>query len=111
MYRISIKCDAAGDFNMGIIKKQPLRRCCGCNSEKTKKEMLRIVRSPEDVVSVDLKGKLSGRGAYICYDVECLKKALKTKRLERSLKTSFTPEIYEALTSEVEKAKTGQDNV
>ena len=58
-------------------RKIPMRRCNGCNEQKPKNQLIRIVKSPEDEISLDLTGKKSGRGAYICYDVECLRKARK----------------------------------
>ena len=64
-------------------KKIPMRKCIGCNESKSKKELVRIVRSPEGEISVDTTGKKNGRGAYICNDAECLRKARKSKRLER----------------------------
>ena len=66
-------------------KKIPQRTCNGCGAQKPKKELVRVVRSPEGEVSLDLTGKKPGRGAYICRDIECLKKARKTKRLARVL--------------------------
>ncbi len=83
-------------------KKIPMRMCVGCREMKAKKEMIRVVRSPEGEVSIDLKGKKSGRGAYICYDVQCLKRALKQKQLDRALEVTITPEIAESLTLSIE---------
>ena len=68
---------------------------------KPKKELIRIVKSPEGEVSVDLTGKKSGRGAYICKDIECLEKAFKTKRLSRNLDTAIDNEIYDRLRKEI----------
>lgn len=76
-------------------KKVPMRKCIGCNESKTKKELVRIVRSPEGDISLDLIGKKSGRGAYICPDAECLKKARKSKRLERIFETAVPDSVYE----------------
>lgn len=76
-------------------KKVPMRKCIGCNESKTKKELVRFVRSPEGDISLDLTGKKSGRGAYICPDVECLKKARKAKRLERIFETAVPDSVYE----------------
>lgn len=78
-------------------KKVPMRMCLGCNEMKPKKELIRIVRTPENEIMVDLKGKANGRGAYICRDTECLKKAVKAKRLERTFSTEISDEIYETL--------------
>lgn len=83
-------------------KKIPMRMCVGCREMKAKKEMIRVVRSPEGEVSIDLKGKKSGRGAYVCYDEQCLKRALKQKQLDRALEVTITPEIAESLTLSIE---------
>jgi len=83
-------------------KKVPMRMCGGCMQMKPKKELVRVVRSPEGEISVDLTGKKSGRGAYICRDRECLNKALKSKRLERSLDCRIPDEIYGRLEGEIE---------
>lgn len=78
-------------------RKVPQRTCMGCQAKKDKRELVRIVRSPEGEISVDLTGKKPGRGAYICPDLECLRKVVKSKRLERSLETAISQEIYESL--------------
>ena len=78
-------------------KKVPMRMCLGCGEMKPKIELIRIVRTPENEIIVDLKGKANGRGAYICRDTECLKKAVKAKRLERTFSTEISDEIYETL--------------
>ncbi len=78
-------------------RKIPQRTCMGCQAKKDKRELVRIVRSPEGEISVDLTGKKPGRGAYICPDLECLNKVVKSKRLERSLETTISEEIYEML--------------
>lgn len=83
-------------------KKIPLRQCLGCNEHKPKKEMLRVVRTPEGDVVLDFTGKRSGRGAYICYDVKCLKKARKSKRIESNLEVAIPEEIYDGMESELE---------
>lgn len=82
-------------------KKKPERTCLGCSSEKPKNELLRIVRTPEGEICLDLTGKKAGRGAYICKDPECLKKARKTKRLERGLNSQIPDDVYERLENEV----------
>ena len=82
-------------------KKIPLRMCTGCMEMKPKKELIRIVKTPEDEVSVDLTGKKSGRGAYVCKSTECLQKAFKTKRLSRNLDISISEEIYDKLKEEI----------
>ena len=78
-------------------KKVPQRTCMGCQAKKEKRELVRIVRSPEGEISVDMTGKKPGRGAYICPDLECLNKVVKSKRLERSLETAISQELYESL--------------
>lgn len=78
-------------------KKIPLRMCVGCQEMKAKKELIRIVRTPEAEVMLDPSGKKSGRGVYICPNKECLKKALKTNRLEKSLEHSISEEVIERL--------------
>lgn len=83
------------------VKKIPLRMCTGCSEMKPKKELIRVVKSPEGEVSVDLTGKKSGRGAYVCKSVECLEKAFKTKRLSRNLDVSISEEIYNRLKDEI----------
>lgn len=83
------------------VKKVPLRMCTGCMEMKPKKELIRVVKSPENEVSVDLTGKKSGRGAYICRNLECLEKAFKAKRLSRNLDIAISEEIYNRLREEV----------
>ena len=83
-------------------KKIPMRQCLGCREMKPKKELIRVVRSPEGNISLDFKGKASGRGAYVCSSSQCLKKAIKAKALERALNTQIPPEIYESLEKEME---------
>lgn len=78
-------------------RKIPMRMCVGCREMKPKKELLRVVRSPEGTVSIDTTGKKPGRGAYCCFDAACLKRALKQGQLERQLEVKFAPEIQEQL--------------
>ncbi|MGN1020758.1 MAG: RNase P modulator RnpM [Aristaeellaceae bacterium] len=78
-------------------KKIPMRMCVGCREMKPKKELIRVVRSPEGVVSMDPVGKKPGRGAYVCRSEACLKRAIKQKQLERQLETALTPEVADAL--------------
>ena len=85
-----------------MAKKVPMRMCVGCREMKPKKELLRIVRSPEGEVSVDRTGKASGRGAYICASEECLNKAQKIKGLERALEHSVSAEVFDRLHSEIQ---------
>ena len=82
-------------------KKTPMRKCVGCGEMKPKKELRRIVRSPEGEISLDLTGKKSGRGAYVCADPACLAKAEKGKRLERQLQCEIGPEIYASLAASI----------
>ena len=84
------------------IKKIPLRMCTGCMEMKPKKELIRVVKSPEDEVSVDLTGKKSGRGAYVCKNAQCFEKAFKTKRLSRNLDIAISEEIYNRLREEIQ---------
>lgn len=83
-------------------KKIPMRKCTGCNEMKPKKELVRIVRSPENEISMDLTGKKSGRGAYICKDIGCLNAARKAKRLERAFECTVPEEVYERLEKEIQ---------
>lgn len=83
------------------VRKIPLRMCTGCMEMKPKKELIRIVKSPEGEVSVDLTGKKSGRGAYICKSAECLEKAFKNKRLSRNLDVAISEEIFNTLKDEI----------
>ena len=78
-------------------KKIPMRQCAGCREMKPKRELIRVVRSPEGAISLDATGKSSGRGVYICRSAECLKKARKSNSLSRSLDTPIPDEVYEAL--------------
>ena len=87
-------------------KKIPQRQGMGCRERKAKREMIRVVRSPEGNVSLDFGGKMNGRGAYICPDPECLKKAIRSKALDRSLEVTIPEEVYDRLNKEME-AKNG----
>ena len=79
------------------IKKIPQRQCLGCREMKDKKELIRVVRSPEGEISLDFKGKKPGRGAYVCPAEECLKKARKSRALERAFSAQIPVEVYEEL--------------
>ncbi len=79
------------------MKNLPQRTCIGCNSQKNKKDLIRIVKNKEGIISIDRTGKANGRGAYICDNIECLENAIKTKRLEKTFETSISNEIYENL--------------
>ncbi len=83
-------------------RKTPMRKCLGCNEMKPKKELVRVVRSPEGEISVDLTGKKSGRGAYVCRSAECLKKALKGERLQRAFSCAIPEEVSAVLLKEIE---------
>ncbi len=85
-----------------MSKKIPMRQCVGCGEMKNKKEMLRVIKTAEEEILLDTTGKKNGRGAYICPNGECLKKAIKSKGLERSLKTAIPQEVIENLTKEME---------
>ena len=86
-------------------RKTPMRMCVGCREMKEKKELIRVVRSPEGDVSLDPAGKKPGRGAYVCRSADCLKRALKQKQLERQLDVTLPPETAEALTKAMEAAQ------
>ena len=83
-------------------KKIPQRQCMGCRERKAKRELIRVVRSPEGDVSLDFGGKKNGRGAYICPNMECLKKAIRSKSLDRSLEVTIPQEVYQRLDKEME---------
>ena len=83
-------------------KKIPLRQCLGCREMKPKKELVRVVRSPEGQISLDFRGKANGRGAYVCRSPECLKKAIKAHALERAFSCAIPEEIYAQLQAEME---------
>lgn len=85
-----------------MSKKIPMRQCVGCGEMKSKKELLRVIRNAEDEIFLDATGKKNGRGAYLCPDKECFDKAVKTKGLERSLKTAIPKEVMENLAKEME---------
>ena len=88
-------------------KKIPQRQCMGGRERKEKREMIRVVRSPEGEISLDFRGKAPGRGAYICPKMDCLKRAIKAKSLERSLETAIPDEIYARLEQEMEANSNG----
>ena len=82
--------------------KTPLRKCTGCEEKKNKKEMFRVLKTPEDEIILDATGGKNGRGAYVCPSVDCLTKAVKSRGLERSLKVPVPEEVYEQLKKEME---------
>ena len=85
-------------------KKIPQRQCMGCRERKAKREMIRVVRGTDGTVSLDFGGKMNGRGAYICPDPECLKKAIRSKALDRSLEVAIPEAVYDQLQKEMEAA-------
>ena len=85
------------------MKKVPLRQCIGCQEMKSKKEMIRVIKTAEDEIMWDATGRKNGRGAYLCPSMECLKKAVKGKGLERSFKMAIPKEVYETLEKEMEE--------
>lgn len=87
---------------MELTKKIPMRRCLGCMQSFPKKELIRVVRTPEGEVLLDLTGKKSGRGAYLCKDKACLKKAIKAKRLQSNLEVQISEDLIQSLTKELE---------
>ncbi|MBQ2981740.1 MAG: YlxR family protein [Lachnospiraceae bacterium] len=86
---------------MAAVKKIPLRKCTGCGEMKPKKEMVRVIKTAEEEIFMDLTGKMNGRGAYVCRSEECLKRAIKTKAIERSLGINVSDEVYEQLMKEL----------
>ncbi len=85
-------------------KKIPQRQCMGCRERKAKRELIRVVRTPEGTVNLDFGGKMNGRGAYICPNSECLKKALRSKALDRSLEVTIPEEVIARLQKEMESS-------
>lgn len=86
---------------MAAGKKVPLRKCIGCGEMKSKKEMIRIIKTTENAIVLDKTGKQNGRGAYICPNLKCLENARKSKGLERALKTAIPAEVYEQLSNQI----------
>ena len=84
-----------------MAKQIPLRQCIGCREMKPKNSMVRIIKTPEDVICLDATGKMNGRGAYLCNSASCYEKAVKSKGIERSLKTNIPQEIYDAIGKEL----------
>ena len=91
---------------MSTNKKIPLRKCTGCGEMKSKKEMIRVLKTAENEIVIDATGKKTGRGAYLCYSRECFEKAVKSRGLERSLKMSIPKEVYERLREELDALET-----
>ncbi|MBQ7330640.1 MAG: YlxR family protein [Oscillospiraceae bacterium] len=88
-------------------KKIPQRQCMGCRERKAKREMIRVVRTTEGVAVLDFSGKVNGRGAYVCPSSECLKKARKSRALERCLEVPISQEVYDRLEKEMEDHENG----
>ena len=88
-------------------KKIPQRQCMGCRERRAKRELIRVVRTPEGNVSLDFGGKMNGRGAYLCPNPECLKKAIRSKALDRSLEVEIPQEVYDRLQKEMEAGSNG----
>ena len=93
----------------GKTKKIPARMCVGCREMKEKKSLIRVVRSPEGVVSLDPTGKKPGRGAYVCRNGACLQRAIRQRQLERQLQAAIGPEVTEALTQEMEALRENEN--
>ncbi len=88
------------------VKKIPVRQCLGCNEHKPKRELVRVVRLPSGEAVLDLKGKVSGRGAYICPSTSCFKKARKSKRIERALECEIPEEVFDSMEALISEAET-----
>ena len=88
---------------MSNNKKVPMRKCVGCQEMKSKKEMIRVIKTAEDQILLDATGRKNGRGAYLCPSMECFKKAVKGRGLERSFKMAIPREVYETLEKEMEE--------
>lgn len=91
-----------------MAKKVPFRLCAGCGQMKSKKELIRIVKTPENDIILDPTGKKNGRGAYVCKSIECLQNAFKTKGLERSLKAGIPKDVVEMLEKEMVNFESGE---
>nr|WP_317361354.1 YlxR family protein [uncultured Blautia sp.] len=87
---------------MSTVRKIPMRKCVGCGEMRSKKEMMRVLKTTEDEIVLDTTGRKNGRGAYLCFNKECLMQAMKNKGLERSLKMAIPQSVYENLEKEFE---------
>ena len=83
------------------MRRQPVRQCVACREKKEKRQLVRVVRSPEGVISVDARGKMPGRGAYLCRNAECLRAARKARRLERAFSCRIPDAVYDAMEEEM----------
>ena len=84
-----------------VVKKVPMRQCTGCREMKSKREMIRVIRTTENEICIDATGRKNGRGAYICPNMDCLNLAIKNRGLERSLKTTIPESVYQQLEEEM----------
>jgi len=91
---------------LSINKKVPMRQCVGCGEMKSKKEMMRVLKTTEDEIVLDITGRKNGRGAYLCFSMECLKKARKNRGLERSFKMRISTAVYDNLEKELDELGT-----
>ena len=91
------------------VRKIPMRQCMGCNEHKPKADLLRVVRSPEGTISLDTTGRASGRGAYLCRDVQCLRRARKSRRIENTLECTIPEEVWDRMEEELERYADEQD--
>lgn len=89
-------------------KKVPMRQCVGCREMKPKRELVRVVKAPTGEISLDFRGKAPGRGAYVCPNPECLKRAIKSRALERGFETQIPQEVYDALLARMEEGAAGE---
>ncbi|MBQ1207347.1 MAG: YlxR family protein [Lachnospiraceae bacterium] len=86
---------------MATKKSMPKRQCIGCGEQKEKRELIRILKTPEDEIVLDATGRKNGRGAYLCHNSQCLEKAFKSKGLDRAFKTAVPREVYDRLREEL----------
>jgi predicted RNA-binding protein YlxR (DUF448 family) len=100
---MQIFSDRNGDDGLSSSRSVPMRTCVGCREKKAKKELARVVRKPDGTIVYDTTGRQNGRGAYLCHNIECLKKAEKSHSLERALGVSIPPEVYADLEKEAAK--------
>ena len=84
-----------------MAKQIPLRQCVGCREMKPKNQLVRVIKTPENEITIDLTGKKNGRGAYICHNIDCYNKAVKSKGIERTLKTAIPADVYEEIGKEL----------
>lgn len=92
-------------MSVGTVKKQPLRMCLGCQEMKNKKELVRVIRTPENEYVLDMTGKKNGRGAYVCPNKECIRKVVKSRGLDRAFKCQVPDSAYEQLLKEAEQVE------